>query len=139
MKFHVWISTLTFFSTSFDFFDVLEDYHGKVNTNINADQHCLQPGVLSEYVMQFAGPPRRLNDASNEDCPLHIWNVCLSRLANHAKQKKNESKLKMLEVLLSSIGKRIVILKASRDIVPFEQLRFDYGYKVAQALFDDIS
>ena len=89
--------------------------------------------------MKFAAPPRRLNDASNEDCPLHKWNVYLIRLANHAKQKKNEAKLKMVEVLISSIGKRIVIPKASRDIVPFEQLRSDYGYKVAQALFDDSS
>ena len=47
--------------------------------------------------------------------------------------------MKMVEVVLSSIGERIVILKARRDIAPFEQLRFDYGDKVAQALFDDSS
>ena len=45
--------------------------------------------------------------------------------------------MKMVEVVLSSIGESIVILKVRRDIVPFEQLRFDYGDKVAQALFDD--
>ena len=43
------------------------------------------------------------------------------------------------KVVLSSIGERIVILKARRDIEPFEQLRFDYGEKFAQALFDDSS
>ena len=119
--------------------DVLVDYHGKVVININADHNWLQPGVLSEYVLQNAGPPRRLIDASNEECRLHNWNVCLGRSANHATQKKNEANMKMVEVVLSSIGERIVILKARRDIVPFEQLRFDCGDKVAQALFDDSS
>ena len=47
--------------------------------------------------------------------------------------------MKMVEVVLSSIGERIVILKATRDLAPFEQLRFDSGDKVAQALFDDSS
>ena len=115
--------------------DVLIDYHGKVVTNINADQYCLQPGVLSEYVLQIAVPPRRLIDASNEMCPFHKWNVYLGHLENLATQKKNEVNLKMVEVVLSSIGERILILKARRDIVPFEQLCFDYGDKVAQSLF----
>ena len=47
--------------------------------------------------------------------------------------------MKKVEVVLSSIDERIVILKARRDIALFEQLRFDYGEKVAQALFDDSS
>ena len=119
--------------------DVLVDYHGKVVININADYNWLQPGVLSEYVLQNAGPLRRLIDASNEECPLHNWNVCLGRLANHATQKKNEANMKMVEVVHSSIVERIVILKARRDIAPFEQLRFDCGDKVSQALFDDSS
>ena len=115
------------------------DYHGKVVTNINADQYCLQPGVLSEYLLQIADPPRWLIDASNEECPLHKWNVYLGRLANHATQKKNEIKMKMVEVVLSSIGEIKVILKARRDISLFVQLRVDYGDKVSQALFDDSS
>ena len=119
--------------------DVLVNHHGKVVTNINADQYCLQLGVLSEYVLQVAGPPRRLIDASNEECLLHEWNVCLGRFANHATQRNNEANMKMVEVVLSSIGERIVIRKAGRDIAPFEQLRFDYGDNVAQAFFDDSS
>ena len=63
--------------------------------------------------------------------------VRLGRLANHATQKNNETNMKMVEIVIFSLGERIVILKARRDIVPFEQLRFDYGEKVAQALFDD--
>ena len=47
--------------------------------------------------------------------------------------------MKMVEVVLSCISERLVTLKARRDIVPFEQLRFDYGDKIAQALFDDSS
>ncbi|XP_063721445.1 uncharacterized protein LOC134848040 [Symsagittifera roscoffensis] len=117
--------------------DVLVDYHSKVVTNINADQYCLQPGVLSEYVLQIAGPPRRLIDESNEECPKHKLVVCLGRSANHATQKKNKANMKMVEVVLSIRGERVVILKARRDIAPFEQLRFDYGDKVAQALFDE--
>ena len=119
--------------------DVLVYYHGKVVAIIKADQHCLQPGILSEYVLQSAGPPRRLIYASNEECLLHKWNVCLRRLANHAVQKKNEANMKMVEVVVVSIGEIVVILKARRYIVPFEQLRFDYGDKVAQALFDNSS
>ena len=119
--------------------DVLVDYHGKVVTNINAGQYCLQPGVLTEYNLQIAGPPGRLINTSNEECPLHKWKVCLVRSATHANQKKNEANMMMVEVVFSSIGERIVILKARRDIAPFEQLCFDYGVKVAQALFDDSS
>ena len=74
------------------------NHHGKVVTNINADQYCLQLGVLSEYVLQVAGPPRPLIDASNEECPLHEWNVCLGRLANHATQRNNEANMKKVEV-----------------------------------------
>ena len=47
--------------------------------------------------------------------------------------------MKMVKVVLSSIGEKIVILKARRVIAPFEQLRFDYGEKIAQALFNDSS
>ena len=47
--------------------------------------------------------------------------------------------MKMVDVVFSSIGERIVILKARRDMVPFKQLRFEYGNKVAEALFDDSS
>ena len=80
--------------------DVFVDYHGKVDTNINADQYCLEPGVLNAYVLQIAGPPRRLIDASNEEYPLHKRNFGLGRLANHATQKKNEENMKPVEVLL---------------------------------------
>ena len=124
---------------SFKKYDMLVGYHGKVVTDIKADQYCLQPGVLSEYLLQIAGPPRRLIDASNEGYPLNKWNVCLGRLANHATQRKNKVNMKIVEIVLSCIGERIVILKARGDIAPFEQLRFDYGDKVAQALFDDSS
>ena len=78
--------------------------------------------------MEVAGPPKRLMDTSNEVYPVYKWNVCLGRLANLATQKKDEAKRKMTEVVLSGIGERIVILKARRDFVPFEQQRFDNGY-----------
>ena len=73
--------------------DVFVDYHGTIVTNINADQYCLQPGVLSAYVLQIARPPRRLIDASNEEYPLPKRNVCLARLAKHAIQKKSEENM----------------------------------------------
>ena len=110
--------------------DVVVDYHGQVVTIINVDQYCLQPGVLSGYVLKIAGPPRRLIDTSNEECPLHKWNVCLGRLTNHATQKENEANMKMVKVAFFSIGKRIVIVKSRINIVPFEQLRFDYRDKL---------
>ena len=95
---------------------------------------------IRNYVIQlFSSTPRRLIEASSEDCLLHKWNVCLDQLANHATQKKNEANLKKVEVVLSCLGGRIVLLKARRYILTFEQLRFDCGDKVAQALFDDSS
>ena len=105
--------------------DVLVNYHGKVVTNINSGQYGLQKGVLSEYVLEIAGPTRQLIDASNEYCPLHKCNECLDRLAKHASQKIDEANMKMVEVVFSCIGKKLVILKATRDLVPFEQLHFD--------------
>ena len=59
--------------------------------------------------------------------------------ANHANQKKNEANMEMVEVVLSSIDERIVILKARRNIATFEKLHFYYGDKFAHALFDDSS
>ena len=62
------------------------------------------------------------------------------RLANHPPPPpRNEANMKMVEVELSCIGERLVILKARMDIAPFELLRLHYGDKVAQALFDDSS
>ena len=86
-------------------------HYGKVVTSIYADQYCLQLGVLSEYVFQNAGPPRRSIDASNEACPFYKWNACLGRLANHASQKKKEANMKIVEVVPSSIDEKIAILK----------------------------
>ena len=76
-------------------------------------------------------------DASNEDCQLHKLNVCLGRSANHVIQK-NEANRK-IELVLSAKGERIVIWKVRRDILLIEQLHFDYGDKVAQAVFDHSS
>ena len=45
--------------------------------------------------------------------------------------------MKMVEVVHSCKGENLVILKATRDFVPFEQLHFDYGDKNTQTLFDD--
>ena len=48
--------------------------------------------------------------------------VCLGLLANHASQKKNKAKMKIVEVILSFIVERIVKSKARTDIVPFALL-----------------
>ena len=111
-------------------------YHGKVVTNINADQYCPQPGVLSEYVLQNAGPSRQFIDASNEEGRYKNGKFAC-RLDIHTNQKKNKAIIKMVEVVISNIGETKYILKARRDIVPFEQLQFDYGDKVAGALLED--
>ena len=63
---------------------MLLDHHGKVKTDINADQYYLLPGVLIE----FEGTTRRLIDASNEDCPLDKSNVCLGQKKNEANMAK---------------------------------------------------
>ena len=42
------------------------------------------------------------------------------------------------EVVFYGIGVRIVTLKARRDNLLFNQLRFEYGDKVAQVLFEQL-
>ena len=53
-------------------------------------------------------------------------------MANHATQKRNVTKIKMIEVVLSCISERIVVLKSRRDNVHFEQMRFADGNKIVQ-------
>ena len=36
-------------------------------------------------------------------------------------------------------GKKIVVFRATRDILPFEQLRFDYNDPIANQLFHEDS
>ena len=68
----------------------------------------------------------------------------MGRLANHASQRKNnadnrDSNMKSTSILLDQTDPpmRVAVMKARRQIEPFEQLRFDYGDRTAQELFTE--
>ena len=121
--------------------DVVVDYHGKVIECVPYEQYSLHPGVLPEYCMEIPGPPKRIIDASSEVCGDHPGNRCLGRFANHcnANQRNNAQNMKSADVLLDKLEPpiRVVVLKARRNIEPFEQLRFDYGDDKARKLFSE--
>ena len=55
---------------------IIVDYHGKVITGQKFEEYVQQPDVTSEFVMEVAGPPKRLIDASSEICVDHPTNLC---------------------------------------------------------------
>jgi hypothetical protein len=59
----------------------------------------------------------------------------MGRLANHA---VTESNMKSTDVILfGDNDSRIVVLRAKRNIKPFEQLRFDYEDSIARSEFSE--
>ena len=75
---------------------------------------------------------------------ISLCRLGMGRLANHATQRKNnadnrEANMKSTSILLDYTDPpvRIAVMKARRQIEPFEQLRFDYGDKTAQELFTE--
>jgi hypothetical protein len=127
------------FSTQrFEKDDIVADYNGQVVTGVNIDDYVRRPGVLSEYVMEVVGPPRRIIDGSEPNN--HIGKLRLGRLINHVTQKKKnaEANLKPVEIALDACeGQRIVVFKARRPIEILEHLRYDYQDKTAQVSFAD--
>ena len=66
----------------------------------------------------------------------------MGRLVNHATQRRNnadnrEANMNSTSILLdhTDLPLRVAVMKARRQIEPFEQLRFNYGDKTAQELF----
>ena len=68
----------------------------------------------------------------------------MGRLANHVTQRRNnadnrEANMKTTSIILNNTDRplRVAVMKARRQIEPFEQLRFDYGDKTAHELFTE--
>ena len=94
--------------------------------------------------MDVAGLPKRIIHASSEICVDHPQNLYMGCLANHATQRRNdadnrEANMKSTSILLDRTEPpmRVAVMKARRQIEPFEQLRFDYGDRTAQELFTE--
>jgi hypothetical protein len=122
------------FSTQrFEKDDIVADYSGKVVTGVNIDDYVTRPGVLSEYVMEVVGPPRRIIDASESDN--HFGKLRLGRLINHVTQKKKNKEANLKPVEIECEGQRVVVFKARRPIEILEHLRYDYQDKTAQVAF----
>ena len=92
--------------------------------------------VICEFCLSVPGPPKRIIDASAEECAEHPGTRCLGRLANHGSKSAN---IKLKDILLDKLKPkvRVVVLKAKRPIEPLEQLRFNYGDKRCRKLFPD--
>ena len=86
----------------------------------------LNPTANSNYCYCAPGPPRMIVDATAEDCDLHPQTQCPGRLINHGERSAN---LKAKDLTLRHLDppQRILLLKASRQIEPFEPLLFNYG------------
>ena len=84
------------------------------------------PTAVYEYCYCIPGPPRKIIDATAEDCDLHPLIQCPGRLINHGERSAN---LKAKDVILRHLEppQRVLLLKASRQIEPFEPLLFNYG------------
>ena len=81
---------------------------------------------MYEYCFDLPGPPRIIIDASAEECHLHPGMRCPGRLINHGDRSAN---LKPKDITLRDVTppQRVLVLKASRVIEPFEELLFNYG------------
>ena len=120
--------------------DILMDYHGEVYLNMSLSQVLEKEGVEQEFVLEVkSGASRRIIDASKEISPLHPNIRCPGRLANHSHLKSNGANMKPTVIELFQNGKKIVVFRATRDILPFEQLRFDYNDPIANQLFHEDS
>ena len=117
------------------------DYHGVAVTDKTYQDLIRNRSVPTEFVLEIGAPVKRFIDASSEVCVEHPTNRCLGRLANHStlNSKKNlDANMKIIEVVLKAFDppKRLAVFKARRNIEPFEQLRYDYGDKVARNMFN---
>ena len=117
------------------------DYHGVAVTDKTYQDLIRNCSVPTEFVLEIGAPVKRFIDASSEVCVEHPTNRCLGRLANHStlNSKKNlDANMKIIEVVLNAFDppKRLAVFKARRNIEPFEQLRYDYGDKVARYMFN---
>ena len=117
------------------------DYHGVAVTDKTYQDLIRNRSVPTEFVLEIGAPVKRFIDASSEVCVEHLTNRCLGRLANHStlNSKKNlDANMKIIEVVLNAfdLPKRLAVFKARRNIEPFEQLRYDYGDKVARYMFN---
>ena len=122
--------------------DIIMDYHGKVVTGITFEEYADESDVAHEYCIEVADYPKRIIDATSETCRDHPGNRCLGRLANHVTQGSKHSdseNMKLADLLLDKLepAVRVVVLKSRREIQPFEQLRYDYGDRLAKQLFTD--
>lgn len=125
--------------------DIVLDYHGVDYHGVDGKRELKKLMANGDPRLNFSveihGPPYRLIDASSETCPTHPTNRCLGRLVNHVTTKENPhaANVKITEILLAAHQERVVVFKAQRDILPFEQLRFDYVDKNARDMFPEHS
>ena len=117
--------------------EVIVDYHGQIFFKKSMEEVSAIEGVQREYCLEVKGPGRRIINATAETCPVHPETRCMGRLANHSVVDANMKSTDV--VVFADNGQRVVVLRAKRAILPFEQLRFDYEDPVARAEFPECS
>lgn len=118
--------------------DIIVDYHARVISKDTMKQ--ILNDDRSRYL--FCSPGGLFWDGSSESCICHPQSRLLGRLANFADAKNTmvcNVKPQLFEFKpLKSPVFRTILLVATRDIEPFEEIRFDYGDNTCVELFKTI-
>ena len=115
---------------------ILMDYHGEGYLNVSSSQVLEKEGVEPEFDLEVkSGASREIIDASKEICLLRPNIRCPGRLANHSQLISNGANMKPTVIELFQNGNKIVVFRATRDILPFQQFRFEYNDPIANQLF----
>lgn len=126
-------------TTCFEKGQILLNYHGRKISLDEGRKFLISPNPndrRSDYV--FFGPWGFCVDGSAERCPCHPNVRTMGRLLNWA--KKGTLECNMTPRYFASERRNeqpfeAILFVASRDILPMEELRFDYGDKDCRDIF----
>ena len=118
--------------------DVTCDSHGCLVDEKDATSYPARRGRDMSYIIEVTTDIKRLVDASNEDCPHHLRNLCLGRLCNHSRLRNKQCTARLGEVVCRKLSQkpRKVALVALRDLPPFTQVLFGYDDPAAWKMFN---
>ncbi len=117
-------------------YDIILDYHARV---ISKDE-MTEIAEDDRSIYLFCGTNGLFWGCSHESCTCHPQSRLLGRLANFAAKGIPECNVKPQLFQFQPSAKspifHTIILVATRDIAPLEELRFDYGDNACLELFN---
>lgn len=121
--------------------DIVADYCGVEISGKTGEEYFKETG-RKEYV--FTISRKKHIDATDDHCEMHEGFQCLGRLLNHKTMVGDPARTVNITPRVISFNasspfgeKEKLFFVASRDIEPFEQLRYDYGDVTARDLFTE--